>query len=152
MFSILNHFNEFDWLAKTRILFSNKIYGDEIKDFENKIGVGPKYNEKSSFNSGLTIKNVVETNRRILKANFQPIEFLCLFLLYHDEFFQGFGREYFVVLMYNQNNHGLVVIHKIQQDCPNIGTDVYDLDFVAVAAFLIDFHWLNQAKNMLSKS
>ena len=116
-----------------------------------KIKLESDRNKMRNRHSGLTIKNVVETNRRILKANFQPIEFLCLFLLYHDEFFQGFGREYFVVLMYNQNNHGLVVIHKIQQDCPNIGTDVYGLDFVAVAAFLIDFHWLNLTKNMLSK-
>ena len=124
----------------------------KIKDFENKIWVRPKENEKSSFNSGLTIKNVVETNRMILKANFQPIEFLCLFLLYHDEFFQDFGQEYFVVLMYNQNNHGLVVIHKIQQDYPNIGTDVYDLDFVAVAAFLIGFHWLKTWPKICSQS
>ena len=87
----------------------------------------------------------------IPKANFQPIEFLFLFLLYHDEFFQGFGREYFVALMYNQNNHGLGVIHKIQQDCPNIGTDVYGLDFAAMAAFLIDFHWLNLAKKYALK-
>ena len=96
----------------------------KIKDFENKIWVRPKENEKSSFNSGLTIKNVVETNRRILKANFQPIEFLCLFLLYHDEFFQDFGQEYFVVLMYNQNNPELAVIRMIHRDCPNIVIDV----------------------------
>ena len=71
-----------------------------------KIKLESDRNKMRNRHSGLTIKNVVETNRRILKANFQPIEFLCLFLLYHDEFFQGFGREYFVVLMYNQNNHG----------------------------------------------
>ena len=75
--------------------------------------------------------------------NFQPIEFLYLFLLYHDEFVQGFELEYFAVLMYNQNNHALVVIHMIQQDCPNNGTDVYGLDLVAMVASLTDFHLLN---------
>ena len=60
----------------------------------------------------------------ILKGNFQPFEFLSLFLLYHDGFVQGFGLGYFVVLMYNQNNPELAVIRMIHRDCPNIVIDV----------------------------